>query len=281
MRLGVNLPNFGPGTDPGMLRAWAGTVEDLGYDLLLTSDHLVVTNDVATQYPAPFYEPLTALSWLSGLTSRLTLGTTVLVAPYRHPLAVARMVANIADFNGGRFVLGVGSGWATQEFTALGVDVRRRGQLTDELIDTVRAAWRDVTDYRCEDVPIWVGGNSPVARRRAVARGDAWHPIHLSTAGFLNGIATLRNLVGEGKTPPEVTPRVLLRLSQEPDPSPGRLAGTGSLKQVRDDLVVLRNAGASVVVLDTIRPDPGDRSAGPEGAWDDLARVAALDLSLP
>jgi hypothetical protein len=67
VRLGVNVPNFGPGTDPDVLRRWALTVEGLGFDLLMVSDHVAVTPDVAEQYPAPFYEPFTTLAWLAGL----------------------------------------------------------------------------------------------------------------------------------------------------------------------------------------------------------------------
>ena len=91
----------------------------------------MVTPDVAEQYPAPFYEPFTTLSWLAGVTERITLGTTVLIAAYRHPLLVARMAANLADLSGGRFVLGVGTGWARQEYAALGVPFEQRGRLTD------------------------------------------------------------------------------------------------------------------------------------------------------
>ena len=124
MRLGVNVPNFGPGTNPDVLRRWALTVEGLGFDLLMVSDHIAVTPDVAEQYPAPFYEPFTTLSWLAGLTRGIRLGTTVLIVPYRHPLLIARMAANLNDLSGGRLVLGVGVGWAREEFGALGVPFR-------------------------------------------------------------------------------------------------------------------------------------------------------------
>ena len=130
MRLGVNVPNFGPGTNPDVLRRWALTVEGLGFDLLMVSDHIAVTPDVAEQYPAPFYEPFTTLSWLAGLTRGIRLGTTVLIVPYRHPLLIARMAANLNDLSGGRLVLGVGVGWAREEFGALGVPFRDRGRLT-------------------------------------------------------------------------------------------------------------------------------------------------------
>jgi len=86
VRLGVNVPNFGPGTNPDVLRRWALTVEGLGFDLLMMSDHIAVTPDVAQEYPAPFFEPFTTLSWLAGVTGRIRIGTTVLIVPYRHPL---------------------------------------------------------------------------------------------------------------------------------------------------------------------------------------------------
>ena len=128
MKLGVNVPNFGPGTDPGLLREWARIVEGLGFDLLMMSDHVTVTADVAQRYPEPFYEPFTTLSWLAGITTSLRLGTTVLILPYRHPLLVARMAGNLSQLSGGRFVLGVGAGWARQEFEALGVPFAARGR---------------------------------------------------------------------------------------------------------------------------------------------------------
>ena len=83
--MGVNVPNFGPGTEPGVLRRWAQTVEGLGFDLLMVSDHIAVTPDVAEQYPAPFYEPFTTLAWLAGITGRIRLGTTVLIPFSVHP----------------------------------------------------------------------------------------------------------------------------------------------------------------------------------------------------
>jgi alkanesulfonate monooxygenase SsuD/methylene tetrahydromethanopterin reductase-like flavin-dependent oxidoreductase (luciferase family) len=180
VQLGVNVPNFGPGTDPAMLRDWAQTVEGLGYGLLMVSDHVAVTPDVAEQYPAPFYEPFTTLSWLAGITSRVRLGTTVLIMPYRHPLLTARMAANLNQLSGGRLILGVGVGWARQEFEALGVPFQRRGRLTDEYIQAIRTAWRNEADYGPGRIPIWVGGTSAAAIGRAIRLGDAWHPLRFT-----------------------------------------------------------------------------------------------------
>src|ERR1700733_9111597 len=147
MHLGVNVPNYGPGTDPGVLREWGRLVEGLGFDILMMSDHVVVTPDVAVRYPEPFFEPFTTLSWLAGITRRVRLGTTVIVLPYRHPLLVARMAANLNDLSGGRLFLGVGVGGFRQEFDALGVPFRERGRLTDEHLLAIRAAWQDDADY--------------------------------------------------------------------------------------------------------------------------------------
>jgi alkanesulfonate monooxygenase SsuD/methylene tetrahydromethanopterin reductase-like flavin-dependent oxidoreductase (luciferase family) len=146
--MGVNVPNFGPGTEPGVLRRWAQTVEGLGFDLLMISDHVAGNRRCRRQYPAPCYEPFTTLAWLAGITGRIRLGTTVLIVPYRHPLLIARMAANLNDLSGGRLVLGVGVGWAVQEFGALGLPFRQRGKLTDDYLRAVRAAWEDEEDYR-------------------------------------------------------------------------------------------------------------------------------------
>src|SRR5262249_58956642 len=110
VQVGVTAPICGPGPERGVRRRGAQTVEALGFDLLMLSDHPAVTADVAEQYPAPFYEPFTTLAWLAGLTGRIRLGTTVLIVPYRHPLLIARMAANLNDLSGGRLVLGVGAG---------------------------------------------------------------------------------------------------------------------------------------------------------------------------
>ena len=175
MRLGVNVPNFGPGTNPDVLRRWALTVEGLGFDLLMMSDHIAVTPDVAQEYPAPFYEPFTTLSWLAGATRRIRLGTTVLIVPYRHPLLIARMAANLNDLSGGRLVLGVGVGWARQEFDALGVPFRERGRVNDEYLLTIRAAWQDDRDYRSGQIPVWIGGNSDTAWQALATVAERWN----------------------------------------------------------------------------------------------------------
>jgi probable F420-dependent oxidoreductase len=286
MRLGVNVPNFGPGTDPGMLRGWAQTVEGLGYDLLMVSDHVAITPDVAEQYPAPFYEPFTTLSWLAGVTHRVRLGTTVLIVPYRHPLLIARMAANLSRLSGERLVLGVGVGWARQEFEALGVPFQRRGALTDEYLTAVRAAWEDEADYRGGRIPVWVGGNSDAGLRRAVRLGDAWHPLRCTVPWLRDAVERLKAIAAAQEQQPRATtgsrpggmpalaPRIALRLTDAPVTDAGRLAGEGTIDQIVDDLEQLRGLGSDTVVLDPFSGDPGE-TRHPEQAWRALAAVAA------
>jgi alkanesulfonate monooxygenase SsuD/methylene tetrahydromethanopterin reductase-like flavin-dependent oxidoreductase (luciferase family) len=273
MRLGVNVPNFGPGTRPEVLRRWARTVEGLGYDLLMVSDHVVITPDVAEQYPAPFYEPFTTLSWLAGTTDRIRLGTTVLLAPYRHPLLVARMAANLNQLSGGRLVLGVGVGWARQEFEALGVPFARRGKLTDEHLRVLREVWQNEADYGSGHIPLWIGGNSEAGMRRAVELGDAWHPLRLTIGAMRNGLDRLREIAG-GCALPAFAPRMRLRLTDAPIDSPSRAAGEGTIDQVLRDLDELETLGADTVVLDPFNDDP-DETLHPETAWQALATVIA------
>jgi probable F420-dependent oxidoreductase len=194
IRLGLNVPNFGPTAVPEILRRWIRFAEDSGFALAMMSDHVAPTPDVTALYPPPFYDPFATLSWLGGLTDRLELGTTVTILPYRHPLLTARMATNIDQFTGGRFILGVGVGWSEAEFTALGLPFRDRGRITDEYLLAVTQAWTNdqvsldgdyVSDTdvstgprpaRSPHPPIWVGGTAPAAIRRAARFGDAWHP---------------------------------------------------------------------------------------------------------
>ncbi|MER6099277.1 LLM class flavin-dependent oxidoreductase [Streptomyces sp. NPDC001728] len=265
MQLGVNVPNFGPGTDPGVLREWARIVEGLGFDLLMVSDHVAVTPDVAVRYPEPFYEPFTTLSWLAGITTRLRLGTTVLVLPYRHPLLVARMATNLNQLSGGRLVLGVGIGGARQEFEALGVPFTARGRLTDEHLVTLRKAWREEADDLTAAIPIWVGGNSEAAIRRAIRFGDAWHPLRVTLPELRSALAN--------HSLPALAPRIALRLTTTPINDPERLAGTGTLEQILDDLDQLRRLGADTVLLDPYHGDP-EETRRPHAAWQTLTAVA-------
>src|SRR5689334_5927025 len=186
MKLGLNIPNFGPTATPELLLAWVRFAEQHGYAIAMMSDHVAPTPDVIATYPSPFYDPFATLAWLAGLTSRIELGTTVAVAPYRNPLLTARLATNIDQFSGGRFVLGVGVGWSAPEFAALGLSFADRGRQTDEhLAAIVDALSSPTVSFNGQDVdtgpasarqphlPVWVGGSVPAAIRRAVRFGQA------------------------------------------------------------------------------------------------------------
>src|SRR3984893_18326616 len=227
MKIGVNILNFGPGTNLASLERWAQLAEGLGYHFAMISDHVAVTPDVHSRYPAPFYDPFIALAWLAGVTKNLELGATVIILPYRHPLLTARMAANIDHLCRGRFILGVGVGWTKQEFQALGVPFEQRGAIANEYLAVIKKCWaNDVVSHdgryvsfrevhtgprpvRSPHPPIWVGGRSESAMRRAVRYGDAWHPIRFRIDWLANeGLPALRKIAAEGAPVPALCPRI-------------------------------------------------------------------------
>src|SRR2546421_5468336 len=127
--------NFGSGARPGSLTQWAMLTAMLGYHFLMTSDHLATTPDVQVRYPAPCYEPFTTLGWLAGVTRRIEIGTTVIVLPYRNPLEVARMAANVDQLSGGRLLFAVRGALPRQELAVLDVHCHRGSALTREDIE--------------------------------------------------------------------------------------------------------------------------------------------------
>jgi probable F420-dependent oxidoreductase len=282
VRLGVNVPNFGPAASVEVLERWAHVAEGLGFDLLMMSDHVLVTEDVARTYPGPFHDPFTTLAYLAGRTTDIRLGTTVLIMPYRQPALTAQMAASLHRLSRGRFVLGIGVGWARQEFRALDVPFGRRGALTDEYLDEMHQIWgggvEGVAPALAPDEvpgpPVWIGGNSDAAIRRAVVAGQGWHPLGFTMEWIEEAVGRLGAFADEaGRALPTLAPRIKLRLSEKPDTGPERQAGIGSLEQVLDDLERLRALGSETVVLDAYHGDPAELER-PEVAWRELAVVA-------
>ncbi|WP_194892256.1 TIGR03619 family F420-dependent LLM class oxidoreductase [Catenulispora pinisilvae] len=282
MRLGVNVPNFGPATSVAVLERWAHVAEGLGFDLLMMSDHVLVTEDVGRVYPGPFHDPFTTLAWLAGRTENIRLGTTVLIMPYRQPALTAQMAASLHRLSGGRFVLGVGVGWAQQEFKALGVPFKRRGTLTDEHLDEMHQIWGGgvegvapaLAPEELPGPPVWIGGNSDAGIRRAVVAGQGWHPLGFTMDWIQDAVGRLKAFADEaGRAVPTLAPRIRLRLTAEPVTDPERQAGIGTLEQVLDDLDRLRTLGSEVVVLDPYHGNPAELER-PEKAWRELAVVA-------
>lgn len=273
-RLGLNVPNFGPEADPEALLAWARFAEDNGFSTLVVSDHVAPTPEVSALYPPPFYDPFTLLAWLAGQTSTLTLGTSVVVLPYRHPLVTARLSAMLHVLSGGRFVLGAGSGWARSEFAALGLDASARGATTEAHLEIITRAWAEPTvsdEPRFRDVatgpwpaggrvPLWVGGASKAAIRRAARFATAWHPINPTLAWLRGaGVPALAQAAATlGRPVPGLVPRIKARLQAGPAPA-DRPLGVGTLDQVVGDVVALAEAGAGEVILDPNPDSPRPR----------------------
>src|SRR5258708_22949709 len=192
MRLGIHLPQIGRKAGPDGIRRAAIQAEELAFDDVWTSEH-IITPAGAMYPPSPlFYDPVLSLTWAAAYTKRVKLGTSVLVLPMRHPLPLAKELATLQNLSGGRFILGAGVGWLEAEFAALGVPFRERGKRMDEGIAMMRAVWNDdpvsfpaatipavVDNMRMMPkpvlpIPIWIGGTSAPALRRA-ARLDGWH----------------------------------------------------------------------------------------------------------
>lgn len=276
VKIGLNLINFGERASPESILAAATLAESLGYHLVMLSDHVAVTPDVAVRYPTPYYDPFTTLGWLAAQTRRVELGTTVVILAYRHPLETARMATGIDRLSGGRFVLGIGTGWARQEFEALGVPFERRGAITDECLGAIHAFWAgEVASFRgrfisFSDVhtsppplrrphpPIWVGGATDAALARAVRHGDAWHPIRARVDWIRDdGLPRLTRIAeAAGKACPALCPRIRLRLTDSKLDDATRFAGEGTLDQVRGDLAGFEALGAAYVLLDPVSDDP-------------------------
>jgi probable F420-dependent oxidoreductase len=201
---------------PDQLLALARAADAAGFDSVAVSDHIVHPRTIATPYPytadgTPRWKPFTswpdpwvAIGAMAGVTTRLRFLTSVFVLPLRNPFLVAKAVGTAAVLSGGRVTLGVGAGWMREEFVLLGQHFEQRGRRMDEMIDLLRALWTggwverrgefyafdalEMSPVPAEPVPIWVGGLSEPALRRAATRGDGWIS-DLHSTHELRGIA--------------------------------------------------------------------------------------------
>lgn len=176
----------------------ARLAEDLGYDSLWAGEHIVLPSPRVAPAPMeptdPILDPLVWLAFVAAATTRVRLGTGIIILPQRQPLVLAKQVASLDVLSGGRLVLGVGAGYLEPELRAIGVPMSERGSRTDEHLDVMRALWTEpgpvsfhgrYTDVDGIDAhprpvqdggpPIVVGGRSAGAHRRAVARGHGWY----------------------------------------------------------------------------------------------------------
>ena len=213
---GCSMPSRGPMAGPENLRTLAQRAEDLGFDSVWVSDHVILPREVASFYPyaadgvatfrpdQPYYDPIATLNFLAGCTHRVRLGTHVLILPYRNPVVTAKMLATLDVLSNGRLTLGVGVGWMEEEFQALDLDTYgQRGAVSNEYIRLFKELWtKEEPEFHGEfynlsgagflpkpvqqpHPPIWVGGHTGPAIRRAAELADGWMPIGLRPPAIL------------------------------------------------------------------------------------------------
>ncbi len=198
MKYGAVLPTSEIGNDPIVIRDWAQAAEALGYSHVIVYDHVLGVEHANRAAPLfglyteadPFHEPLVLLGYLAGMTSTIELMTGVLVLPQRQTVLVAKQAVEVAVLSAGRFRLGVGTGWNWVEYESLGSSFRDRGRMLDEQVELLRKLWGDaLVDYDgafhridrggllprpTSPIPLWFGGRSPAAIRRAAEHGDGF-----------------------------------------------------------------------------------------------------------
>jgi len=247
MQLGIALRSMGSASRPDLLLACARAAEAAGLDDVWVQDHLAIPPDDAEGSEGRYLDPLTTLAWLAGVTSRIGLGTGVLILPYRSALPTAKAVATVQELSGGRLRLGVGIGWMKSEFRALGVPRSERGRRSDAVLDLLHRGFGAADDVVVEHEqpflfrpnparpPIYVGGDGPAAWDRAARFGDGWFPMPRNREALTTGIAELRRRFADaGRGEPEVVTFVSL---QDGDARAGRarldeLAGLGVTRAI-------------------------------------------------
>ena len=301
MRYGIALRTYeahGDLAHAGALVSTARLAEDLGYDSIWAADHITVPNDDLARLGERWLSPLVLLSYLAAHTSRIRLGTDVLVIPYRHPLFVAQTVAALDQLSQGRVILGVGTGYIEPEFHALGVDYESRGSRMDDHLRALKRIWTTsgAVSYTGDYVafenlhvepkpvqrphpPLLAAGNGRRVVRRAVELADGWHPLEPSfdeLDASLEHMARLCEKAGRS-VPPQVSisfrPLDIDFDGQPPKPRNARNAQNtrnnrkllhGTPDQVMDDVQALQRRGVAHLVL---------RFQGGAGGAADVARA--------
>lgn len=293
MKFGLSAPNRGPLATAESLKAIADRAEVLGYSYLTVSDHIVVPRKIDPNYPysetgefrwkaegnSDCMEQFALLAWLAALTTNIRLLTSVIVIPHRNPVFMAKALATVDVLSGGRVTVGCGAGWMHEEFEALNLPpFEARGRVTNEYIEAMKVAWTEANPaYQGEFVqfdhvdvqpqpvqdphpPVWIGGESMPAIRRAAALGDGWYPFGSNPKFRMDQIETyttrLAKLHAEaeriGRDPASITLAYNCAFHDHKEAEHvdgGRQLFTGSAEQRVEDIGRLAETGVSDMII--------------------------------
>ena len=282
MKFGFSLIVRGNDATPDNFRAHRRARRGAEIDSLWCSAHVILPPQVKSGYvlipgakhpehwKERYWEPFTVLSYLAALTSKLTLGTSVVIAPMHNPIELAKQVAEVDQLSAGRFVFGIGVGWFEEEFELLGQNFKNRGARTDEALELMQALWgADPVSftgkyYSVENAcfgpkpvqqpapPIWVAGSSQAALRRAARVAQAWHPVRPSFEYLAAARVDLnRYLAAVGRAPDSLDIAVKLPLVFQDGPPDAEQAPTqGRGVDIIDAIEAYGRAGATHLVFD-------------------------------
>ena len=231
--------------------------EALGFDALFVNDHVIVDDSQRSELWRNVYDPMVVLSYVAARTSKIKLGTSVLIMPYRNPIVTAKMLATLDQMSGGRVIAGVGSGWNQAEYDALGEPFRQRGSRTNEYLKLWQACWAPgITSFQgryfsfenmhvnpkplqTPHPPIWVGGSGAGSLRRAARFAQVWQPTPASLEDLISNQEYLANISSQlGQKPPRTRMSFRVNLSNITGSSSNgdRPTGQGTPEQVASDM---------------------------------------------
>ena len=297
MEYGFYLPNSGAGAEPDALADIAKLGDRLGFFCMVMPDHILQPNQINSTYPysltgdilaagqsgdGEWPEQITTLAYLAGVTERIKLVTSVMIIPYRNPILTAKMLSTLDMLSKGRLILGAGVGWMEEEFELLDAPpFAERGAVTNEYLKAFIELWTN-DDPKFEgkyvnfsDItflpkpvqkpypPIWIGGQSKPAIRRAAHIGDCWHPVGAIPAAPLEPEELAENLVllhqyaeKAGRDPAIIQVSVKAPLYDAGDSSGPRRRFSGSSDEVRQDIQTYSDVGVTHLIFDFRTGDP-------------------------
>ena len=269
MKLGFSLPNNQGIAHVNDLVTLAVEAESLGYHSVWVSEHLFHATYVASRLgDAPYHEALTILTAVAGATSKVRLGTSVLVLPWHHPVQLAKRVASLDDYSEGRVSLGVGVAQTEDEFENLGVSFTHRGRIADEMLTAMKILWTEkypifngkyvnFNDLQFEPKPVQkpyprllIGGTSRRAIERVVEHGDGWHALSQSPQDMAPVVNELRQRRSDTI---DVSVRSMTTIMDRSwdRPVEERVTMRGTLEELAAMLQAYEHAGVDEVVLDS------------------------------